>query len=729
MIRTRVRLGLTLLLAIVACASQPAPINPITTTSNGIVFVTQVPIRGDFTAIASTFGNQLSNMQSVPRGGDLWIRYPDASLKNLTKAAGYGMDGLQGANAIAVRDPSPYWDGKKIIFSMVIGAPVKQYEEAVTRWQLYEITNLEPNQTPLISKVPNQPPYNNISPIYGSDDRIIFTTDRPRDGNAYLYPQRDEYEEAPVVSGLWSLDSKTGDLKILNHAPSGDFTPFVDSFGRLLFTQWDHLQRDQQADADTFEAGTNGTFNYESEAASAKATSARDEVYPEARIKEGLPANSPLNPHTFNQFFPWAMNQDGTESEVINHLGRHELHRYMGSGRNDDSNIVEFNPQGRVNPNPIENFFQIKEDPSKPGMYYGIDAPEFYSHGSGQVIGLYMPPSQSPETAKVQYITHRDTRDLTEKGQQPTANHSGHYRDPLMLSSGDLIAAHTFQTYGEYDPDLNKSVYDFRLRKLEKTGDVYKATTALTTGIQKKVSWWNPDSKLEFDGTLWELQPAELRARARPNVTTTPLQQPEQNVFNKTGVNLETLKTYLKQNNLALLVGRNVTTRDDLDKQQPFNLQVPVPGGAKTLSSSFKAGDKVYDVSHLQFFQGDLIRGLGGITDPRPGRRVLAQPMHDAAALLNNPANPGVPNSVKIASDGSFAAFVPATRALSWQLTDTAGTGVVRERYWLSFQPGEVRVCSSCHGLSDKDQAGNLAPQNEPIALENILNLWKTRQK
>jgi hypothetical protein len=358
-------------------------------------------------------------------------------------------------------------------------------------------------------------------------------------------------------------------------------------------------------------------------------------------------------------------------------------------------------------------------------MYYGIDAPEFYSHGSGQVVALSAPPNQSAETAKVQYITHRVTRENTEQNKPADANHSGHYRDPLMLSSGDLIAAHTFQTFGEYDP--NKSVYDFRLRKLEKTGNVFKATTALTAGISKKVSWWNPDSKLEFDGNLWELQPTELRARARPNLTTTPLQQPEQNVFNKTGVNLETLKAYLKQNNLALLVGRNVTTRDDLDKQQPFNLQVP--SGVKTLSSGFKTGDKVYDVTNLQFFQGDLIRGIDGTTTPRAGRRVLAQPLHDPAAVSNNPGNTGVPNSVKVASDGSFAAFVPATRALSWQLTDTAGTGVVRERYWLSFQPGEVRVCTSCHGLSDKDQAGNLAPQNEPIALEGLLNLWKTRQK
>jgi Hydrazine synthase alpha subunit middle domain len=725
---TRVTLAVVLLIGIVACASQPTPLipgKPGSSVSTGIVFVTQVPVKDDFTTITSTFGNHQSRLQSVPRGGDLWIRYSDGSLKNLTKAAGYGMDGLQGAKAVAVRDPSPSWDGKKLMFSMVIGAPVKQYEEPETHWQLFEITNLEVNQTPVITKVPNQPLYNNVSPVYGSDDRIIFTTDRPRDGSAHLYPQRDEYEEAPVVSGLWSLDPNSGDLKMLNHAPSGDFTPFVDSFGRLLFTQWDHLQRDQQADADTYNGGTYGTFNYDSEAVGSKATTSRAEVYPEPRAEKAA-QGTPFPSHTFNQFFPWMMNQDGTESEVINHMGRHELHGYMGGGRNDDPNVVEFYGQyPRANPNPLENFFQIREDPNTPGMYYGVDAPEFYTHGSGQIVALSAPPSQSAETARVQYITHRDTRDNTEQGKQPSANHSGHYRDPLMLSTGDLIASHTPQTFGEYE--ANKSVYDFRLRKLEKSGDVYKATVSLTTGIQKSVSWWNPDAKREFSGTLWELQPTELRARTRPNVTTTPLLAPEQNVFNKTGVKLEDLKAYLKQNNLALLVGRNVTTRDDLDKQQPFNLQVP--GGVKTVGVGSKAGDKVYDVTHLQFFQGDLLRGIGGAADPRPGRRVLAQRLHDIAAIAANPANPGVPSSVKVAADGSFAAFVPATRALSWQLTDAAGTGVVRERYWLSFQPGEVRVCTSCHGLSDKDQAGNLAPQNEPLALEGLLNLWKGLKK
>ena len=105
-------------------------------------------------------------------------------------------------------------------------------------------------ETVTITRVSGQPAdYNNITPIYDSDDRIIFTSDRPRDGQAHLYPQLDEYEEAATVSGLWQLDPASGALRLLNHAPSGDFTPFVDSFGRVVFTQWDHLQRDQQADA------------------------------------------------------------------------------------------------------------------------------------------------------------------------------------------------------------------------------------------------------------------------------------------------------------------------------------------------------------------------------------------------------------------------------------------------------------------------------------------------
>ena len=100
--------------------------------------------------------------------------------------------------------------------------------------------------------------------------------------------------------------------------------------------------------------------------------------------------------------------------------------------------------------------------------------------------------------------------------------------------------------------------------------------------------------------------------------------------------------------------------------------------------------------------------------------------MHDPA--VDNPSNPaGPPASVPLAADGSFASFVPARRAMSWQLTAPDGTPVVRERYWVTFQPGEVRTCGSCHGVNTKDQAGRPAPTNSPEALRGLLRHWKNQ--
>jgi hypothetical protein len=133
----------------------------------------------------------------------------------------------------------------------------------------------------------------------------------------------------------------------------------------------------------------------------------------------------------------------------------------------------------------------------------------------------------------------------------------------------------------------------------------------------------------------------------------------------------------------------------------------------------------IYDVSYLQFFQADLLRSLdyGNDQSPAPGRRVLAQPMHAPNAI--NPPSTGPAGSVVLSPDGSMAAFVPAGRAMTWQLTDADGAGVVRERYWLTFQPGEIRVCTSCHGLNTLDQAGDPMPANPPEALRTLLQWWQ----
>ncbi len=724
--------GTCVLLASSCAFTGVAQADVMAAPTTPILFVTQVPVPADFTTIGAVFGNHKASQQDVARGGDLYIRYPDGTLRNLTQAAGYGSAGQQGATAIAVRDPSVHWGGKRAVFSMVVGAPTQRYQVSTYYWQLYEVGGFGVGETVAITKVANQPQnFNNVSPIYGTDERIIFTTDRPRNGAAHLYPQLDEYEEAATVSGLWSLDPATGDLFMLDHAPSGDFTPVLDSFGRVVFTRWDHLQRDQQADGDAF-AGCGstdyGTFNYSDETATATynlQNPNRTEVFPEPRgCRTDLLNGTNLNGHTFNQFFPWQVLEDGTELETLNHLGRHELAGYFDVNFNNDANLSYHHSQvTRTNPNSIGNMLHLEEDATQPGTYFAIDAPEFATHASGQVISFTAAPTLNPDLSVVGYVTHRDTSSYTDT---PSKNHSGLYREPLSMSDGSLVAVHTFAT--QQDSNIGssaspKSRYDYRLKVLGKTGVHFTPAMTLTNGISKTISYWDPDTLVTYSGNLWELNPVEVRARTKPARLAPKLESPEMQMFTQAGVTPGDLQVWLKQNDLALSITRNVTARDKNDLQQPFNLRVP--GGVQGIG----APGKIYDVKYVQYFQADQLRGLtGGDTTPNPGRRVLAQAMHDSKAISSNPATTGPTGSVVIASDGSQAAFVPARRAMTWQLTDANGMGIVRERYWLTFQPGEIRTCTSCHGVNTKDQANASPAVNPPQALLQLLNLWKQGQ-
>ncbi len=710
-----------------------------------ILFVTQTPNPTGFGSVAEVFGNHNSGVWAAPRGGDLYILYPDGTLRNLTGTAGYGVaTGFQGATSIAVREPAVHWSGNKALFSMIVGAPSQQYAIPTFYWQIYEVSGLGKNDTPVITKVPNQPlDANNVSPIYLSDDRILFSSDRPFNGAAHLYPQRDEYESAPTVSGLWGLDPATGALEILEHAPSGDFRPIVDSFGRVVFTRWDHLQRDQQADADcqSINSGNGsvyGTFDWTSEAPNATAVDQRVEVFPEPRTATGCaPLLPPLNRHTINQFFPWMMNQDGTELETLNHIGRHELLSYFEYSRTDDPNLEIFscgqNACGRYNPNDINAFLQIREAPTAAGTYYGVDAPEFGTHASGRVVSMPGEPTRLGDEMAVTYVTHPSTGSFSDT---PPPCHSGLYRSPTPLSDGSLVVVHA----GERSPGVPEtrddrndgtsaapiSRYKYRLSSVAPTSGpcagYVQYGAPLTAGIQKTLWFWSPDWRVDYVGvTMWELDPVEVRPRTAPAAPTADLPAIEAAIFAQEGVDVAALQSYLKQHRLALVVARDVTTRDSADQQQPYNLRVP--GGEQTIGSP----GTIYDVSFLQFLQGDLLRGMGGqYNPPSPGRRVLARVMHDPA-VNNPPLGAGDPaGAAKVAPDGSVAAFVPAHRAMTWQLTDAAGAPVVRERYWLTLEAGEIRVCTSCHGINSADQAGASAPVNAPQALHLLLQYWKS---
>ncbi|HVF35320.1 MAG TPA: hypothetical protein VND91_08350 [Candidatus Saccharimonadia bacterium] len=698
---------------------------------NPVLFVTQFPVPADFATIGSVFANHEATMAQVGRGGDLYIRYPDGTLRNLTAEAGFGVPtGLQGVGAIAVRDPQVHWSGTRAIFSMVVGAPAQQFGPGQFYWQLYEVTGLARGQTATITKVANQPlDYNNVQPAYASDDDIIFVCDRPRNGARHLYPQHDEYESTDTPTGLWRLEPATGTLTLLQHSPSGSFTPIVDSYGRVVFTRWDHLQRDQQADADNADQANGvplrfGTFNYSSEAANATILASRAEVFPEPRVP---PPGSVLAPQQINHFFPWQINQDGTEELTLGRLGRQELHQFFGRSRNDDPNVIDFTSvlSGRTNPNPIFNVLQLREDPTRPGRYLAIDAPEFATHASGQLVAFTTTPATNPADIVVEYLTPASTSTFFAPGTAP-ASFTGHYRNPLPLSDGQLVAAHDPESREARNDGTRAAPlprYRFRLKRLVTgAGGFVEPAENLTpgSGIVKTISYWDPDVLVSYSGPLWELSPVEVIARPVPPATGATLAAPEQQAFALEGVSVASFRNFLAMNDLAVMLVRNATSRDALDEQQPYNLRVP--GGAQTLG----AGGTVYDIAHLQIFQGDQVRGIGGLTTPTPGRRVLAQLLNDPTAVQLNSPNPGgPPASVPIASDGSAAAFVPTRRAMAWQTTAPDGTGVVRERYWITFQPGEIRACDGCHGANAVNQAGLPPPQNTPLAFRQLLSRWR----
>ena len=477
------------------------------------------------------------------------------------------------------------------------------------------------------------------------------------------------------------------------------------------------MQQDQQADADD---NSYGAFNFADESVNAARIDEITEVFPEPRsVRRQI--SPTLNMHTINFFFPWQINENGTDLETLNHIGRHELAGYFNRSFNNDGNLTEFyDPSSLFNQNRIESFHHIDEDPQHPGLYYGINCQEFSTHASGQIVKLTGQPSLAADQMAVTWVTHPDTASTSDS---PSANHSGLYRDPLVLSGGGLVASHTTNTREDSNIGTSaspRSRYDFRLKVLQASGGFMVPQSNLTAGITRNLQWWNPDSQLSYSGAMWELQPVELRVRTRPTPRTTPLDSIEANVFAQAGVDVPGFQAYLRQYNLALIVSRNITSRDAADKQQPFNLRVT---GTSTQTTG--ASGTVYDVAHLQLFQGDQLRGYGGVNDPQPGRRVVARALHEGMNL-NVPNSQGPLGSVRIAADGSMAAIVPARRALSWQLTDGAGNGVVRERFWLTFQPGEIRVCASCHGVNSLDQAGRGKPTNPPQALADLLSFWRS---
>ena len=256
-------------------------------------------------------------------------------------------------------------------------------------------------------------------------------------------------------------DETTGELVVLQHSPSGSFSLSLDSFGRVIFTKWDHLQRDQQGDAPST-AATYKAFTWASEDANAAKTTSLigAEVFPEPRTQND-PAYSPLlATHRFNHFFPWEINQDGTAEETLNHVGRHELGGSYtdGSFRNEVGRAVNafgvdrwlvseeaYGPFTSSNLFPVERTDEVTSDP-------GVEAAE------PVLVLRFTVPTPSPTDLNVIGIEPggivqpplSDGRGLENPGEIIVDKSLGvGLGDPVDISGQD------FEVVGEAGPELD----------------------------------------------------------------------------------------------------------------------------------------------------------------------------------------------------------------------------------------------------------------------------------
>jgi hypothetical protein len=199
-------------------------------------------------------------------------------------------------------------------------------------------------------------------------------------------------------------------------------------------------------------------------------------VFPEPRTQND-PAYSPLlSRHTFNHFFPWEMNQDGTAEETLNHIGRHEI----GGSYTDGSFAADPNLTYYVDPSLHANqlriggdggLFHFREDPTTPGDFLATHAQEFGTGTGGTLMRLTGAPSINADDMVLSAVTPTSA-----DAQVPQA--TGYFRNPLPMSDGLIIAVHTPATGSLTNLGSTQSPnwsYQFRLKQLSPQGAFFAA--------------------------------------------------------------------------------------------------------------------------------------------------------------------------------------------------------------------------------------------------------------
>src|SRR5690606_16846178 len=107
-----------------------------------------------------------------------------------------------------------------------------------------------------------------------------------------------------------------------------------------------------------------------------------------------------------------------------------------------------------------------------------------------------------------------------------TAASIGRVRNPLPMTTGQVVVSHTSRT------NVETGSVSLRLREMEiDTDGKLIPGAALTPGITKSITWWDPDNQASFNGELWEIEPVEVVARQRPPAPTSQLASAERAVL------------------------------------------------------------------------------------------------------------------------------------------------------------------------------------------------------
>lgn len=153
-----------------------------------------------------------------------------------------------------VRDLSPSFDGRRLLFSLRAPEIPDADDEDQPRWNIWEYNADTDSLRRIIASDLIAEEGQDLMPRYLPDGRILFVSDRQRQSRARLLdegkPQFAPQEENRQVNGftLHVMNSDGGDLQQISFNPSHDLAPLVLDDGRILLVRWDNN-------------GTNDEFN------------------------------------------------------------------------------------------------------------------------------------------------------------------------------------------------------------------------------------------------------------------------------------------------------------------------------------------------------------------------------------------------------------------------------------------------------------------------------------